>query len=347
MTSLRILYLGPRSGTCLQRAAALGRLGHDVEHVELRPMLPPTPWVDRITWKLGGHWFERFVLEGLRARVAGHRYDLAYVDGGEWVTPRVIQLLRSCAPRVINYCIDDPLGPRDGRRSSAYRKSVPHYDLCVVMRETNVAEARRYGAREVLRVFMTADEQAHAPLALSAAEREQWRSDVMFAGTWFPERGPFLLQLVAQGIPLTLYGNNWEKAPEWAQLKPFWRGSQLEGRDYVAAIQCARIALGLLSLGNRDLHTTRSTEIPAIGALLCAQRTSEHRALYVDREEALLWDDAAECAAACRWALQDEPLRARIAAAGHRRTFTNGLYNETVLTTIIERALDTEQARRA
>jgi hypothetical protein len=207
------------------------------------------------------------------------------------------------------------------------------------MREVNVTEACQRGARDVLRVFMSADERQHAPLHLTTAEQERWRSDVLFVGTWFPERGSFLLRLIDLGLPITLYGSNWQKAPEWSRLRPYWKGSQLEGRDYVAAIQCSKICIGLLSKGNRDQHTTRSIEIPAIGALLCAERTAEHQAMYVEGEEALFWRDAVECAQACLLATRDEQRRLSMAAAGHARTFRNAHYNEPVLARIIERAM--------
>lgn len=335
---LNILYLGPESGTCLDRANALRRLGHGVTHVAPRLLLPKTPWVDRVTWRLGGHWFAPHIAKALTATLANKHFDCCYVDGGEWITPRVIALLKRHAKKVLNYNIDDPLGPRDGARYTAYRKSLPMYDLSVVLRHENVSEANRLGAKNVIRVFMTADEISHAPRPLSLADYEKWGCDVLFLGTWMPERGPFLLDLVKQGIPLTIRGPNWHKAPEWQQLKPYWKGGAVAGDDYAKAIQCAKINLGLLSKGNRDLHTTRSLEIPALGALLCAERTSEHTAMYKEGEEALFWKDAAECAEMCRHALADETRRQAIAAAGHARLRANGHYNETVLASILDAA---------
>ena len=163
----------------------------------------------------------------------------------------------------------------------------------------------------------------------------------MFLGSWFPERGPFLAELVRLGVPLTIRGANWNKAPEWPALRPYWKGGQLQGDDYAMAIQCAKVNLGLLSKGNRDLHTTRSLEIPALGGLMCAERTAEHLGLYAEGEEALFWSDAEECASVCRAVLQDDARRERIAAAGHARSLKNGCRNETVMRAIVERTLAT------
>lgn len=333
-----ILYLGPVSGTCLDRANALRRLGHRVQHLDLRTLLPRSVWMDRITWRLGGDWLAPLLHAPLKAALAGERFDLAHVDGGEWVTPGVIRHLRQHAPKVINYSIDDPYGPRDGARFRAMRRATPHYDLIAVVREVNVQEARSRGARQVVRIYRSADEVSHAPRAITPEARARWGCDVLFLGTWFPERGPFLAELIRHGVPLTIQGANWHKAAEWPLLQPHWRGGSLAGDDYALAIQCARVNLGLLSKENRDLHTTRSLEIPALGALMCAERTVEHQAMYDEGREALFWRDAQECAAACRDVLNDEPRRAAMAQAGRARLARNGHYNEPIMAALIEQA---------
>jgi spore maturation protein CgeB len=330
-----ILYLGPVSGTCLDRANALRRLGHRVEHVDLREMLPGTPWIDRITWRLGGHWVAPLLKGKLGAYLSGKTFDVCHVDGGEWVTPDVSALLKQHARKLINYSIDDPLGPRDGARFEAFRRNLPHYDLVAVVRVENVAEAQALGARRVVRIYRSADEVSHAPRPLTDADRQHWGSEVLFLGTWFPERGPFMLELIRLGVPLTIRGAHWDKSPEWPQLKVHWAGGAIGGDDYAMAIQCARVNLGLLSKENRDLHTTRSLEIPALAALLCAERTSEHVGMYAQGAEAVFWRDAEECAAQCRALLSDEPRRQAIARAGHERLRRNGHYNEGIMADLL------------
>lgn len=337
-SSLSILYFGPISGTCLDRANALRRLGHHVEHLDLRFFLPKTAWVDRIAWRLGGDLLTPWIISKLTKKLNGLHFDLCYVDGGEWVTPKVIKLLRLYCGKVINYNIDDPIGSRDGARFKAYRQSLPFYDLNTVVRQENVTEAKALGAQSVIRVYRSADETSHAPRLLTEKDHEDWDSDVLFLGTWFPERGPFLLDLIMRGLPLTIRGSNWHKAPEWPQLKNYWKGGAIAGDDYAKAIQCAKVNLGLLSKENRDLHTTRSLEIPALGGLICAERTSEHIAMYVESKEALFWSSAKECIEMCRFALDDETRRQTIAEAGHQRVKKNRHYNETILAEVLNAA---------
>lgn len=329
--SLSILYLGPISGTCLDRANALRRLNHNVHHLDLRNMLPKTQWVDRITWRLGGNLLSPLLISPLKEQLHHRAFDLCYVDGGEWVTPSIISLLRSHAKKVINYNIDDPLGPRDRQRFKAYRQSLPYYDINVVIRKENVAEAYALRAKKVLLVHRSADEISHAQRKIDQMDYLAWASEVLFLGTWFPERSPFLVNLIKLGVPLTIRGANWHKAPEWKFLKNYWKGGNISGDEYAKAIQCAKVNLGLLSKENRDLHTTRSLEIPALGGLLCAQRTSEHLEMYIEGREALFWKDEEECAEMCKFALVDENRRKAIATSGHARLVANGHFNEIVM----------------
>jgi spore maturation protein CgeB len=338
-SGLSILYIGSGDGTALDRANALRRLGHRVHHINLRQMLPRTLWIDRVIWRLGGHLLSPWILRSLAPLLRGDKYDLCYVDGGECVSPSVIKLIRRHAAKVINYNIDDPLGMRDVARFAAYRRSVPFYDLCVVVRSENVVEAQRLGANDVLLVRRSSDEIAHAPRTVSEEDAKRWQADVLFLGTWFPERGPFLVELIKLGVPLSIRGVKWKKAPEWPILKSYFKGGQLHGDDYALALQCAKVNLGLLSKGNRDLHTTRSLEIPALGGLLCAERTSEHLDMYTEGEEALFWSSAKECAEVCLDILRDDALRARIAAAGRARSIVNGNHNENVMRAIVQRAV--------
>lgn len=339
---LDILYLGAASGTSLDRARAYQRLGHAVTVIDPRALLPRTPWVDRAIWRLGGAWMAPWLLPVLARELAGRSFDLCHVDNGECVSSSVIGLLRRHCGAVINYNIDDPFSARDHRRFSAYRAAVPHYDMLVVVREPNVAEARRSGGRHVMRVHRSADEVSHAPRRATEAEHRQWSSEVLFLGTWMPERGPFLAELIRLGVPLTIRGARWQRAPEWPVLAPHFAGGEIAGDRYALAIQCARINLGLLSKGNRDLHTTRSLEIPALGGLLCAERTAEHQAMYREGVEAVFWSDAAECALLCRELLADEGRRMAIAEAGARRVRANAHFNEPTLEAIL---LEFESAR--
>jgi spore maturation protein CgeB len=340
MTAQRVLFVGTQTGTSLHRANAFKRLGYDVLHLDPRSWLPASRYVDVWQWRTGGRFLETVADARMRFAIARQRFDLTWVDSGELVGPSMLRVLRSHSKWVVNYNVDDPFGSRDFRRWRLYLKSVPHYDMVVVVRDENVPEARAKGARKVHQVFRSADEVAHAPRALTNDDRRQWASDVLFVGTWMPERGPLVEGLLDRDVPITIFGGRWEKAPQWRRLKSVWRGPALDNEDdYAKAIQCAKICIGLVSEGNRDLHTQRSAEIPSIGGLLCAKRTKDHLAMYREGEEAVFWDDLDECGRLCSTLLADEDRRQRIATRGRQRCLASKYQNEAVIDDVLRKLM--------
>lgn len=335
---MRIAYVGVKAGTSLHRADALRRLGHEVEHFSPDDHLPTGRLVERWNWETGGAFCARRADQGVLAEIGDREFDVLWVDHGRYTGPTLVREARRRGMRSVVYNHDDPFGFRDRLSWATYKRTVPEYDLVVVVREPNVAEAKRLGARDVLKVWRSADEVAHRRQELTPVQTEEFRSDALFIGMWMPERGPFLARLVELGVKPTIVGGRWDRAREWPKLKPFVKGGVTDTDfEYAARIQCATACLGLLSQGNRDLHTTRSLEIPAIGGLFCAQRTPEHMELYEDGVEAVFWDDADECAARVKELVADPAKAAEIARRGHERCLANGTMNEPVMAAILKR----------
>ncbi|NBV21215.1 MAG: glycosyltransferase family 1 protein [Proteobacteria bacterium] len=335
---MKILYLGDDDshGSSRQRARALERLGHQVRHINPLHAARPSRVLGKLHHLTGYTLAARSVTRRVLEQLREEPFDLAWVDGGAAVSRELVLALRQRCGRVVNYNLDDPTGKRDGNLWRTFKQALPAYDLCVVVRDESAHQYRQLGARQVIQVYRGYDEVAHATGPDAAADEARWRAGVVFVGTWMPERGAFMAQLLRAGLPLVIYGNRWEKAPEWSELRSAVRGPGVLGPDYVKAIRYAQISLGLVSRGNRDLHTQRSAEIPFIGGLLCAERTREHLAMYRDGTEAVFWQDAKECVAKCRFLLDQPERRTVIAQAGQRRVRALGLGNEPMLARILQ-----------
>ena len=263
--------------------------------------------------------------------------EMVWVNGGELIGAATANKLRQFGAPVVLYNNDDPTGKRDGRRFDSLLAALPAYDLCAVLREPNVGEFYAHGARSVHRVWMSYDEILHRPFESIEDIPAAFRSEVAFIGTCFRGHGRdrFLLDLIDQKLDVAIWGSDWQRSNYWPRLRSYWRGPGIFGRDYVAAIQGSKISLGFVSHGNRDLHTTRSVEIPYAGGLLCAERTSEHLAMYRDGEEAVFWKDSEECGSICHQLLADNGLREHIRFRGQQRVRENSFGNESIVKEIL------------
>ena len=338
---MKIVYIGTASGTSLQRARALERLGHEVHIID------PWAWLHRSGLSTRLHFHTGYALSGMLFdnrivdKVREKNADLVWVNQGEFLGASVIKRIRCLGAPIINYANDNPFAPEHRRRFHRYRAALPYYDAIVVVFEHIVEQAKQAGARKVIRKYISADEVAHLGLGHNATEKHEYSSDVVFVGTWMKEfRGAFIAELIRRGVPLSVWGDHWKKAKEWKTIEPCWRGPGVyDEADYASILRSAKICLGLVNKTSGNLHTDRSIQIPALGSLLCAERTSEHLAMYEEGKEAIFWDDAAECAVACKALLADDGRRETIALQGSLRARRNNLFNEPVLASVIEEVM--------
>jgi len=338
--SLRIAYIGPAWGTSLHRARALERLGHTVSIIDPWSWLGKSKWVGRWQHHTGAFGVCIIIKQRIIREVYAARPDMIWVNQGELLSASLMQNLHSINVPIVNYANDNPFCSVNKYRFRKYKTALPFYDLIVVTFEDNVTQAMSVGAKKVMRVFMCADEKIHSQCELTTNDHTQFDNDVSYISQWAPERGAFLAKLVGMGIPISIWGDRWNKAKEWPILTPYWRGPGIYDRDYSKIIQCSKISLCLLYKAAGNLHTNRSIEIPALGTLLCAERSVEHQTLYDEGKEAIFFNNADECADLCHKYLADNELRMDIARRGHERALRNNLFNEPVMASIIEAAMN-------
>ncbi|MDO9235712.1 MAG: glycosyltransferase [Aquabacterium sp.] len=341
---MRVLYLGDQDAgsTSRHRADALRRMGCQVEHLDPHDALGQSlhGWRGAFHYRTGYLLTHRAVLSWLdRTLDASQRYDLCWVDSGELISASALRRIKLQCAQVVLFNHDDPTGTRDWLRFITLRAAVPQYDLCLAVRDFNLPEFKALGARDVMHVWRGFDEVAHRPIDPLSAVNPVYRNEIVFIGRCMDGEGRDLLMqaLIKRGLKPAIWGDNWQRSPVWADLKPYWRGGSLSGQDYVDAMRGAQICIGMLSKGNRDLHTTRTMEIPAAGGLLCAERTTEHQQLYREGEEAVFWSSHDECARQCEALLADPALTQRIRAAGQARLLLNRVGNEDICKAVFQR----------
>lgn len=340
---VKILYLGAENSgsTSLHRALALRRLGYEVTIKSPYKAVENSlrsRFLGRIHYYSGYRLLQGKIKKWLKQIVQNtEKQDLVWVNGGELFGAEALRIIKSLGCPLILYNNDDPTGGRDGRRFDSLIFAIPYYNVCAVLREFNVKEYQELDAKKVIRVWMSYDEVEHQPYNTSEEIPKNYSSDIAFIGTWMRGEGrdEFMLELAEAGLPIAIWGGRWNKSPYWSDLEPYYRGAALSGREYVAAMQGAKLCIGLLSEGNRDLHTRRSVEIPYAGGLLCAERTSEHLELYKDGEEAVFWGDVKECIQQCKKLLANDERREQIRQAGMKRVRKLKVGNEDICQKIL------------
>ncbi len=215
---MRILYVGSLRSheSSLYRRDALLRLGHEVSSVDTAPCHFAGGRLGRAlrTRLLAGPAvasLNRSVL-GAASRM---RPQLIWFDKPVFLRPDTIRGLRQMGALTVEFCIDNPFGPRGDPGWRLLRRAVPFYDVHLVQRDSNLADYLAAGAKDV-RIFRTAYERTvhfPPPAGWSDADRTE---EVVFIGAPYDDRPAFLAVLAERfNIPLKIWGS-----PQWAPAAP-------------------------------------------------------------------------------------------------------------------------------
>lgn len=331
--SYRIVYVGPLAygQTSMQRLEALKALGHCVAEVNTfnaEIVSICKKYANQLWGRLFGPLDRGRINDQILEMVAEHHPEILWIDKGLIIDSETLLRVKEISPKTIavSYSPDDMMNPNN--QSKQYLQGVPLYDLHVTTKSFNVAELKVLGARAVIFVNNAYCPFIHQPRVLTPKEKILLGGPVGFIGTYEKERADILVWLAQQDIPVKIWGRSWPRRLKRAGIRNLKiMGAELLGKEYSKAICAFDINLGFLCKKNRDLQTTRSIEIPACGAFLLAERTTEHQTLFQEGQEAEFFDSPDELLTKIRYYLDHEEDRRRIAAAGMARCLKSGYSN--------------------
>lgn len=197
------------------------------------------------------------------------------------VTAQCLWELRQRGIPTINFSTDDPWNP--AHRSRWFLQGIPFYTKIFSTRQAAIPDFLKAGATVVRWLPFGYCPELHFPDPGEPVGGET--NAVAFAGGADQERLALLQPLLGSGVPLALWGGYWERH---ALTKP-------HAQDFASPAQLRRLlsntpcALALVRRANRDGHAMRSLEVAAMAAPVLAEDTPEHRHLYGDEGEHVLY----------------------------------------------------------
>jgi hypothetical protein len=324
---MRILYAGTLElgGTSIARMESMRALGHEVVTVDFNAasLSDGEVLLSKIAHRL------RRPIDWGKANAAVIRsireepFDVLWIDKGLVIRPLTLKIVRQMRPdlRIAGYSADDMSARHN--TSDYFDECLPLYDVFFTNKTYNVQELTAAGCPRVVFNGNGFDPNLHRPILLTPEDQEIFGADVGFVGTYEAERADYMLFLESHGVPVRIFGNDWEQCTRRREFSiPIRPG--LLGDDYAKAICGAKINLGFLRKQNRDRQTTRSIEIPACNSFMLAERTDEHRALFDEGKEAEFFASRDELLGKARHYLAHPDERQRIADAGRRRCLESG-----------------------
>ena len=142
--------------------------------------------------------------------------------------------------------------------------------------------------------------------------------DVSFIGSYEKERFESIKFLAQNGIKINLWGYGWDFLQN-NYKNITYIGGELFKEEYAKVFTCSKISLNFLRKINRDLHTSRSIEIPACKGFMLGERTDEHKKLFTEDKEAVYFSGNKELLEKVSYYLSHDDERNKIAEAGYQK----------------------------
>ena len=322
---VKVLYAGSffHGSTSFYRANALRQIGYDVYFFDKDSYFPYRSRGLHNLWRRLEWGPSVWPLNAAMLReVARMAPAIVFVEKGLMFRAETMHALKTRGIKIIHWFGDDFLNPINN--SQMFFEGIGLYDAHITTKSYNVAELVARGARNVTFIDNSFEPSVFYPRSILPGDRKRLGAAVGFIGEYERERAESLLFLASHGIKVRVWGEGWLGHKRLRNENILLDGRGLWGEDYPVAICSIGINLCFLRKTNRDLQTTRSLEIPACGAFMLAERTSEHTRLFKEGQEAEFFSSNQELLAKVTQYLDDAVMREKIAKAGYERCATSG-----------------------
>jgi spore maturation protein CgeB len=273
-----------------------------------------------IAWKISPFFFSYFLLAYLKKKI-NTKFDIVYIHNDHWIDKSIFFFLKKLSKKIIFYCPDNPFVSRDGNRWTILKSLLKYFDLVIFMQKNRLPLAKKFGIKKSIFIPPTLKFKEFYKKKL-INRKGKYTSDIVLIATWFKERGMLVKDILESGLKIKVYGNGWEKDKNLKKIQHIV-SLGINHTAYKKIIQNAKIAICLPSEENQDDITNRSLEIPTLGSLLLAKKTKTHSEFFIDNKEAVFFKNNKDCINKCRFLLQHEKIRKKIAQNGRLKMFKN------------------------
>jgi hypothetical protein len=312
----RLLLIGGTGGTNIGESLRRGAHALQID-ATLLDMADAyrAPWViARANWWLRQHrptWLGTFS-QRVVAECRQIKPSWLLGTGAAPVDRRALEAIAAMGVQTIAFLTDDPWNASS--RSRWFLEALPAYTRVYSPRQANLDDLRRHGCRHVSYLPFGVDPDIFFPETVNDAEMAEYESDVFFAGGADQERVPFMTALLEAGLRLRLHGDYWHRYPETRASARGPAAAAVVRKSIRAAATC----LCLVRRANRDGHSMRSFEVPAVGGCMLVEDTDEHRALFgPDGDAVAYFRSPSELVMVARTLLADPDRRRRLATRAH------------------------------
>ena len=322
---MKILYSGyhnPHYETVTEYTeAAIRALGHELIIYDDRHHVIPGRIRHRIPW---AHRLDLVVINHRLLRLAREEHPrVVIVSGGERILKETVRALQQSGTTAVLWTIDAPSGGWEVSRSA------PVYDHVFCQGSEAVELLERSGLARARWLPVGCDPASHHPVEVTDEEVRLFGGDVVFVGSWYPERAALFERLCA--YDLAVWGPGWEMLPKDSAVRRHLRGAHTTPADWRKIYSASGIVLATHyhdPTGSYPVYqaSPRVFEALACGAFVLCDRQRDVLALFRDGEHLVCFSDGDDLVEKVRYYLAHEEERQAIARQGRAEVLSRHTY---------------------
>lgn len=234
----------------------------------------------------------------LEQLVEEYQPDTVLIFKGMEINPNSLKRIKKKNIKLVNYNLDHPFDYfSKGSGNQNILKSLELYDLHISYSKTIIQQLKDR-IPKIDTAFLPFGFNLPDELYEQEVKQEEEVQAIAFVGGGDINRANFIQKIVKTGLPVHVYGYNWEN-----HLRP---ASNLQlhdsvlNMDYWKTLRKYRVQLNLFRPHNVNSHNMRSFEVPAVGGIMLAPSTTEHLSFFKKDKEAFFFDDTKEAIHLCK-----------------------------------------------
>ena len=244
---------------------------------------------NKIIFRLGHEAIYKSINIKLKNFIEDYQPDIIWVFKGMEVFPETLKWAKEKHIKLINFNPDNPfIFTGSGSGNSNVSRSIGLYDIHFTYNHNTKKELEK---KYKIPTFWLPFGYDISEVQYQDALRENEILKTCFIGTPDFTRVEFLKEIAKSGIKVDLFGNHWKNH---VNHKNFTIHPAVYGNELLAHLHKYRIQLNPLRIHNVDSHGMRSFEVPGIGGLMLAPRTTEHVKFFEEGKESFFYSTTHE-----------------------------------------------------
>jgi len=324
---MKILLVGYHNphflNTTVLREKAIGYLGFEVLSFDDASYFLP----GRLRSKFP--FLERWDLvrlnQSLISLAHARKPDCCLIVGGQNILPQTVSRIKEMGIPTILWTSDVPLDFK------IVLDSASSYDhlFCAGSEALDIFYSK--GLKNVSWLPFACDTNFHKCISLSENERTKFAKDVVFVGSFYPNRAKILETIV--DYDLGVWGTYWSKLTATSPLKSKAVDIKMNFDQWVKIFNASKINIVIhYQDGKLPCHqaSPKLFEAMACGCFVLCDRQKDAEILFKDKQHLVFFDDERDLREKISYYLNHDQERMRIAQEGYQEVSTKHTYQDRI-----------------